>query len=100
MGIAPGLLTGYPVFTASRASFVAKSPLTGLLSESTVGGYFGAKLRAAGYSTLVIKGESSIPCYLVIDGDSGTAEVKPAETLWGKDVFAADRRLKDLYGET
>jgi aldehyde:ferredoxin oxidoreductase len=99
LGIAPGLLTGYPVFTASRASFVAKSPLTGLLSESTVGGYFGAKLRAAGYSALVIKGESSIPCYLVIDGDSGTAEVKPAETLWGKDVFAADRLLKDLYGE-
>jgi len=97
--IAPGLLAGYPVFTASRASFVAKSPLTGLLSESTVGGYFAAKLRAAGCSALVIKGKSAVPCYLVIDGDRGTVEIKPAGTLWGQDVFVTDRLLKDLYGE-
>ena len=74
--IAPGLLTGYPVFTANRTSFVSKSPLTGLLSESTVGGYFGPKLRAAGYDALVLKGSSRVPCDLFIDGDAGTAEIE------------------------
>ena len=97
--IAPGLLTGYPIFTASRSSFVAKSPLTGLLSESTLGGYFGAKLRTAGYDGVVLKGSSAVPSYIVIDGDKGTAEIVAAGSLWGQDVFTTDRLLKDLYGE-
>lgn len=97
--VAPGLLTGYPIFTASRTSFVAKSPLTRLLSESTIGGYFGAKLRATGCDALVIKGACQAPSYLFLDGDAGTVEILPAESLWGQDVFAADRLLKDLHGD-
>ncbi len=97
--IAPGLLTGYPVFTANRTSFVSKSPLTGLLSESTVGGYFGPKLRAAGYDALILRGSSRVPCYLFIDGDAGTAEIVAAGSLWGQDVFTTANLLRDLYGE-
>ncbi|MEX0974285.1 MAG: aldehyde ferredoxin oxidoreductase family protein [Bacillota bacterium] len=97
--VAPGLLTGYPALTASRASFVSKSPLTGLLSESTVGGYFGPKLKAAGHDALVVKGAAQAPTYLFIDGDAGTAEILPAGSLWGQDIFTTDRLLKDLHGE-
>lgn len=97
--IAPGLLTGYPVFTASRTSFVSKSPLTGLLSESTIGGYFGPKLRAAGYDVLVVKGAAPVRSYMFLDGDTGTAEILPAGSLWGKDIFECDRSLKNLYGD-
>ena len=96
--IAPGLLTGYPVIAANRTSFVAKSPLTGLLSESTVGGFLGPKLKASGYDALVVKGACEAPSYLLLDGDSGSVEILLAETLWGKDTFETDRMLKDLYG--
>jgi aldehyde:ferredoxin oxidoreductase len=97
--IAPGLLTGYPVIAANRTSFAAKSPLTGLLSESTVGGYFGPNLKAAGCDAVIIKGACQAPSYLLIDGDAGTAEMLPASMLWGKDTFETDRMLRGLHGK-
>jgi len=57
--IAPGLLTGFPVPHAGRTSLAAKSPLTGLLSDSSAGGSFGARLKALGVAALVIKGLST-----------------------------------------
>lgn len=97
--VVPGLLTGYPVIAANRTSFVAKSPLTGLLSESTLGGFFGPKMKAAGYDALVINGAHHAPSYLVIDGDTGDARILDALPLWGKDTFATDRSLKELHGD-
>jgi len=96
--VAPGLLTGYPVMTGTRASFVAKSPLTGLLSESTVGGFFGPRLKATGYDAVIIKGSCQASSYLLIDGDAGTAEVRRAASLWGEDTYATDRVLRDEHG--
>ena len=96
--VVPGFLTGYPVITASRASFVAKAPFTGLLSESTVGGFFGAKLRAAGYDGILVKGACQSPSYLLIDGDAGTAQIVRSPDLWGKDTFETDRTLKERHG--
>jgi len=40
-----GLLTGTPVPTASKLSICAKSPLTGIWNEATVGGTWGAELK-------------------------------------------------------
>ncbi|MDP8257370.1 MAG: aldehyde ferredoxin oxidoreductase N-terminal domain-containing protein, partial [Candidatus Alcyoniella australis] len=38
--IANGLLTGFPVPTACKTSLLFRSPLTGVLGESSVGGKF------------------------------------------------------------
>ena len=96
--IVPGLLTGYPVIAANRTSFVAKSPLTGILSESTVGGFFGPRLRASGCDGIVLKGACPSPSYLLIDGDAGSAEIVRCSDLWGKDTFETDRALKERHG--
>jgi len=97
--IAPGLLTGFPIIAANRTSLVSKSPQTGLLSESTVGGFFGAKMKAAGVDALVIKGSFDVPSYIIIDGDSGTVEVEDAGALWGQDIFRTFEVLKERHGE-
>ncbi|HHW18597.1 MAG TPA: aldehyde ferredoxin oxidoreductase family protein [Firmicutes bacterium] len=96
---APGLLTGYPIIAANRTSVVAKSPLTGLLSESTVGGYFGPKLRSSGLDAIVLRGASPEPCYILVEGDD-PSEVKllPAGDLWGLDTFKTAETLKARHG--
>ena len=54
-------LPGLPRFTVS-----ARSPLTGLWSESNCGGYFGAECKFAGYDGLIITGAAPAPSYLCI----------------------------------
>ena len=46
--LAAGPLTGSGMPLGSRYSVVAKSPLTGTLSSSNSGGFFGTELRRAG----------------------------------------------------
>ena len=46
-----GLLTGTAAPSSSRLHVGARSPLTGLLGSSNVGGYLGTALRAAGVQT-------------------------------------------------
>ncbi len=82
-----GVLTGTFATTASRTSFAARSPLTGIWGESNIGGDWGAMLRASGFSGMVITGRARKPVYLWIDGATGTVECRPAEHLWGKGTF-------------
>lgn len=49
---APGLLTGTLVPGATKTSVVAKSPLTGIFGESSVGGSWGAEYRLPGSTPL------------------------------------------------
>ena len=64
-----GLLTGTAAPTSSRLHVNARSPLTGLLGSSNVGGGFGTALRSCSIQSLVVRGKSSEPVYLWIDGD-------------------------------
>ena len=64
-----GLLTGALGF-GSRMNITSKSPESGHLGDSNMGGEFGAELVKAGFSHLVITGKSRSPVYLFIhDGD-------------------------------
>ncbi|HEY7678844.1 MAG TPA: aldehyde ferredoxin oxidoreductase N-terminal domain-containing protein, partial [Candidatus Methylomirabilis sp.] len=50
---AAGLLTGTLVPGVTRMSVCAKSPLTGIFGEATVGGTWGAELKLCGFDALV-----------------------------------------------
>ncbi|MDD5636770.1 MAG: aldehyde ferredoxin oxidoreductase family protein [Atribacterota bacterium] len=91
--IIPGLLTGTPVPSACKTSICSKSPLSNSWSESTVGGYFGAELRKAGYNGIYITGKADKPVYIMIDNDK--VEIRSAERIWGKDNSTASKRLKE-----
>jgi aldehyde:ferredoxin oxidoreductase len=55
-------------------------------------GYFGARLRQAGWDGIVLRGRAASPTYLWIrDGD---VELRPASALWGLDTCETDVRLR------
>lgn len=92
-----GLLTGLPIPTAAKSSFVSKSPLTGIWGESTVGGYFGPEVKRCGYDGIIIKGKSEKLVYLWITDEK--VEIRSAEELAGKDVFETAKIIKSLTHE-
>jgi aldehyde:ferredoxin oxidoreductase len=81
---ANGPLTGTPVTGAARSCFGAKSPLTGGIAKSEVGGFFGHELKRAGFDGIVVKGQATSPVYLWIH--DGEYELRDASHLWGKTV--------------
>ncbi len=84
MVFAIGPLTATIAPTAGRTAIITKSPLTGTIFDSNVGGYFGPQLRRAGYAALIIEGRASSPMYLWIN--DGTIEFRSAKGIWGKEV--------------
>ncbi len=78
--LAVGPLTGlYPLASKTVAMF--KSPHTGNLGESHAGGRSAIAIRMAGYGAIVIRGASTMPIYLSIDGDH--VHFRDASALWG-----------------
>ena len=78
--LAVGPLTGlYPLASKTVAMF--KSPHTGNLGESHAGGRSAIAIRMAGYGAIVIRGASSMPVYLVVEG--GQVHFRDARALWG-----------------
>jgi aldehyde:ferredoxin oxidoreductase len=88
-----GLLTGTSAPSSSRLHLNARSPLTGLLGSSNVGGGFGIRLRDCGIQSLIIRGQSPEPVYLWIDGD--TIEIRNAKYLWGLDTRETQTQLQN-----
>jgi aldehyde:ferredoxin oxidoreductase len=91
-----GLLTGTPIPTASKLSVCAKSPLTGIWNEATVGGKLGAELRFCGYEGIIVIGKAEKPIYLYITPEK--IKIKDAEEMWGQDTYCTSQSLKEKHG--
>lgn len=81
---ATGPLTGTPAPTGNRYMVVAKSPLTGALSNSNSGGEFPTLMKRTGFDLFIFTGKSSKPVYLWVNENQ--VEIRSAEHLWGQDV--------------
>ncbi|MGE5391017.1 MAG: aldehyde ferredoxin oxidoreductase family protein [Deltaproteobacteria bacterium] len=82
-----GALVGSPFPTASRTEASAKSPQTGGFGTSNSGGFFGIRLKNAGYDALVLKGKAPHPVYILIENNE--VEILDADGIWGKDAWEA-----------
>ncbi len=91
-----GLLTGTPIPTASKLSVCAKSPLTGIWNESTVGGKWGAELKFCGYEGVIIRGRAAKPVYLYITPEE--IKIKDAQEVWGQDTYHTSQHLQEKHG--
>lgn len=65
---ATGPVTGSGVQGSDRTYIAAKSPLTGLIFGSTMGGRFASRLKDAGYDALAVTGRANSPKYILMDG--------------------------------
>jgi len=86
-----GPFTGTKIQTSARTTLVTRSPLTGLAHDSHCGGFFGPRLKFAGYDYLYITGKSSKPVYLYINEDK--IEFLDATDIWGKGIFFTNDAL-------
>lgn len=94
---ATGPLTGTLVPGSGTYTVMAKNPLTGLAASAQANGFFGARMKTAGYDALVLEGRSEEPVYLSI-GPQGT-QLNPAAFLVGKGIFDTERLLRARHGE-
>lgn len=97
IGFFPGALAGTCVATTSRTAIVCRSPATGTILDSYVGGAFGLQLKLAGYDGVVITGRSPDPVYLLILDDR--VEIREATRIWGKSIWETEELLQEEVGE-
>ncbi len=90
-----GPYTGTSVPSSSRHHLMSRSPLTGFLGESNVGGSWGVHFKKAGFDGLLVSGKADSPVYLFIH--EGGVEIRDARPVWGKDSYDSAAWLK---GET
>lgn len=89
-------LTGIPISGQSRMCLTTKSPLTGTVGDSQVGGFIPAVVKANGWDAIVLKGKADKPVYLYIEKDK--VEIRNAEKLWGKITGDAEKALIEELG--
>ncbi len=93
-----GPLTGTTAPTPGRSSMTTKSPLTGTVFNSNLGGTWGYYLKSTGYDVVIISGKSDIPVLLeLIDGKVNLLD---AQHLWGKGVEEVTDYIYSKYGKT
>lgn len=92
-----GPLTGSRASMSGRLAVVTKSPLTGTVVDSHMGGWSAARLRWAGFDGLVFEGASSKPVYAYVE--DGKVELRDASEVWGKDTHTTIKYFQDKYGE-
>ncbi|MEM2108593.1 MAG: aldehyde ferredoxin oxidoreductase C-terminal domain-containing protein, partial [Candidatus Bathyarchaeia archaeon] len=97
--IASGPLGGIPVYPGSGKSIaVSISPLTNMVVDSNVGGYFGPYLKFAGWDALEVQGKPKSEVVIFIDGDECKVQVETANELPSEAHLVTDI-LAEKYGK-
>ena len=81
---ATGPLNGTIFPAGARGTVVFKSPETGTVSMSNIGGHWAARLRRAGYELIAVTGKAKKHVYLLVDDDR--VELRDAEHIWGTTI--------------
>ena len=94
---APGIMQGTGFPGAGRHAVGGKSPLTGALGSSEVGGWWGHEFKRAGFDALVVRGRAQSPVYLWIH--DGQVEICSADHLWGMDTAPVQAAIREELGD-
>ena len=87
------VMAGTIVSCSAKMAISCKSPLTGTITDGSVGGHAGAELKYAGYDALIVKGKADSLSYIYIDPEK--VEIREASFLQGKGTFDTDALIKD-----
>ncbi|UCE82194.1 MAG: aldehyde ferredoxin oxidoreductase [Deltaproteobacteria bacterium] len=97
--VAAGLLAGTTCANSGRLSVGGKSPLTGGIKESNVGGNVAMKMGKLGIAGVVLEGQAPEGklFYLLITKDG--AQLLPADEYKGLKNYDLASKLQDKYGK-
>ena len=91
-----GPLTGTGFPGSGRISISSKSPLTGTIFDSSMGGSFGVYLKKSGFDGIIVEGKAEKPVYLLVDDEK--VFVEDASPLWGETTTQTEKNLKAKHG--
>jgi len=94
---APGVMAGTVFPNNGRLSVGAKSPLTGTIKESNMGGSAGQALAKMGIKALIVEGVSETFVYLKVSNEG--AEILPADAVSGRGNLNTIAFLREKYGD-
>ncbi|HEX6445577.1 MAG TPA: aldehyde ferredoxin oxidoreductase family protein [Streptosporangiales bacterium] len=89
-------LVGTPLTTSAKFAVVAKSPLTGLLTDALASSQFAIAGKLTGHDAIVVRGRADELSVLLVDGDGPRLE--PAPDLAGLSAAEAETRARQRYG--
>jgi aldehyde:ferredoxin oxidoreductase len=89
-----GPFAGTNVTTASRLVVGAKSPTTGILNDSYVGGSFSPEMKFAGYDAIVVTGKAAEPTIVTIKDDV-VAFLPAKPKYWGMKTSEIEAAMRD-----
>ena len=95
--IAPGLLTGTTAANSGRLSIGAKSPLTGGIKESNVGGTASTKLARLGIAAIIIEGKPEKEKLYGLAVNKDGAKLFPADDLKRLGNYELVEKLQAKY---
>ncbi len=87
-----GPLGGTRIGGSGAIAVVSKGALTNGVASTQANGFFGAFLRFSGYDGIILQGSAPHWVYLYIH--DGTAELRDASHLLGKNTYEVDRAIK------
>ena len=90
-------LVGTPLTTSAKFAVVAKSPLTGLLTDALASSHFAIAGKLTGHDAIVVRGACERPSALLVDVDG--ARLVDAQDLWGLSAQEAEDRLRERLGK-
>ncbi|MEO3747695.1 aldehyde ferredoxin oxidoreductase N-terminal domain-containing protein [Plantactinospora sp. B5E13] len=96
VALVAGSVAGTPGPGLARCAAIGLSPLSGGVAETGAEGPFGAGLRAAGVTGVVLQGRAAGPSVVVVE--AGRARLEPADRIWGLETGPATDALLDRYG--
>jgi aldehyde:ferredoxin oxidoreductase len=93
-----GPLAGTSAPGAPRTVACGRSPCIypETFASASLGGFFAAELKKAGYDGIVLRGQSEKPVYLHID--NGRVEIRDAGHLWGQTNSATHAAIRQEVG--
>jgi len=95
--LASGPLSGTAVPGSGTFAVITQSPLTGFATAAHANGFFGARLKYAGYDAIIIQGQADRWVYL--DINEGGATLREAEDLVGKDSWETEEYLRAKHDQ-
>lgn len=98
--IAPGPIAGITQYAGAGKSLVVSiSPMTDIVIDSNVGGYFGPFLKFSGFDALEIQGKAKNDVVIVIDGINNKISIEEAP-LEAVDSHILAEQLTEMYAES
>jgi aldehyde:ferredoxin oxidoreductase len=94
---AMGPVNGTLAPSSGRTCVGFKSPLTGTIGVSNVGGMLAPELKKTGYDIIILTGKSEKPVYVFVKDSK--VEFLPAETIWGLDVEKTEEAIRKELGD-